>query len=205
MLRPAALLAAASLLAACSTPGNITMSSERANDPLTGFAYCFSFGCADMYTDLRFTPSEWAEIGQIMEQPTHAADERVQIARAITRIEQILGPRAGTNIDTGGTGFRLTGGPGQLDCYAEAANTTVSLQMMQSAGWLKFHQTGEPMMRGLPYGTMGIEHATGTVTETATGRRWAVDTWFFDNGGPTFVVDLEDWRSGWHPEGGASL
>ena len=45
----------------------------------------------------------------------------------------------------------------------------------------------------------------GQLQLAGDGRLWVVDTWFFDNGGPTFVVDRDEWRGGWHPEGGAGI
>jgi hypothetical protein len=77
--------------------------------------------------------------------------------------------------------------------------------MMQKSGFLKFHTVSEPGMRGLPYGTLSLEHATATIIDRATGVRYAVDTWFFDNGGPSFVVEFNEWRHGWHPKGGAGI
>ena len=60
-------------------------------------------------------------------------------------------------------------------------------------------------MRGLPFGGLGLVHATATIKEISNGHLWVVDTWFFDNGGPSFVVDRDEWRAGWHPKGGAGL
>lgn len=194
---------AALLLAACATPYDVTKTSRHDNQPTKRFTHCNRFGCGSMY-GMVFSDAEWAEIGAFFAGTTDAADERRRIAAAITRFEQIAGPKDGTDKDVGGSGL-IDPGVGQLDCYAEAANTTVALQMMQASGFLKFHTVGEARMRGLPYGTLGIEHATATIVETATGERFAVDTWFFDNGGPTFVVDFEEWRGGWSPEGGASI
>ena len=35
-------------LAACGTPKQIVIPTTHANDPLTGFTWCLSFGCSDM-------------------------------------------------------------------------------------------------------------------------------------------------------------
>lgn len=198
-----ALPLAALLLSACATPHDVTKTSRHDNHPTTRFTHCNGFGCGSMY-GMVFSEAEWAEIGAFFEGTADAADERARIAKAMSRFEQIAGPKDGSHIDVGGSGL-LDPGLGHLDCYAEAANTTVALQMMQAAGFLKFHTVGPAEMRGLPFGTLGIEHATATITDNATGWRYAVDTWFFDNGGPTFVIAFDEWRGGWTPEGGASI
>lgn len=190
-------------LAACATPENIIEPSTHHNDPLVRFTHCNGYGCSSMY-GMKFTPEEWGEIGAFFEGTRDAADERDRIAKAMSRFEQIAGPKDGTENDVGGTGF-ASPGPGNVDCYAEAANTTVALQMMQKSGFLKYHVVDEPTMRGLPFGTFGLVHATATIREISNGHLWVVDTWFFDNGGPSFVVDRDEWRGGWHPKGGAGL
>jgi hypothetical protein len=39
------------------------------------------------------------------------------------------------------------------------------------------------------------------ISELDTGNKWAVDSWFFDNGEKPTVVQLKKWRTGWSPEG----
>jgi len=191
-------------LTACATPPHIEEAMlEHTNDPLRRFTYCNGFGCGSQF-GMVFTPAEWDEIGRYFIGTRDAADERERIARAMSRFEQIAGPKAGSEDDVGGTGMFDPGG-GQLDCYAEASNTSVALQMMQRSGFLKFHVVDRVTMRGVPFGTLGLVHATATIKEISDGHLWVVDTWFFDNGGPTFVVDRDEWRGGWHPEGGAGI
>lgn len=191
-------------LAACATPHNVEMTATYDNRPTIAFAYCISMGCTHVMT-AKFSEAEWAEIGAFFNGTTDAADERARIAKAVTRFEQLAGVKGGTSGDTGGTGLNPVAVVGQLDCFAEAANTTVALQMMQKSGFLKFHVVDRATMRGVPYGTLGLVHATATIKEIADGHLWVVDTWFFDNGGPTFVIDRDEWRSHWAPKGGAGI
>lgn len=195
-------LAGALILSACATPGGIMRPREYDNDALGGFAWCRSFGCSNLMTNARLTPAEWAEIGGFFQGTRDAADERARVARAVSRFEQIAGAHTGTAADVGGTGLSPFAPVGQLDCYAEAANTTTTLQMMIKSGYLKFHTQGDVTIRGFGFhGAMSI-HATATLRENANGHLWVVDTWYYDNGGPTFVVDRETWLGGWSPEGG---
>lgn len=201
-MRKLALAAALLSLAACATPSGTQQPRKYPTDPISGFAWCMSFGCSDMQVGVRVSPAQWAEIGAFFAGTRDAADERVRIARAVSRFEQIAGEITGTKIDEGGTGILPTRGIGQLDCYAEAANTTTALTMMAKSGFLKFHTVSDVTVRGFGHAGFMPIHATGTIRDTADGHLWVVDTWYYDNGGPTFVVDRQTWIDGWSPEGG---
>ncbi|MCC6920144.1 MAG: hypothetical protein IT548_13150 [Alphaproteobacteria bacterium] len=201
-MRGLILAAAALSLAACATPSGTQQPRRYPTDPISGFAWCMSFGCSDMQVGVRVTPAQWTEIGAFFDGTRDAADERARVARAVSRFEQIAGEITGTRIDEGGTGILPTRGLGQLDCYAEAGNTTTTLTMIAKAGFLKFHTVDAVTVRGFGHkGFMPI-HATATLRENADGHLWVVDTWYYDNGGPTFVVDRQEWLDGWSPEGG---
>ena len=196
-------LAAALALAGCTIPENIsTPALTYDNRPTVHFAYCTSAGCGTQLA-IRFNEQEWAEIGALFSGTRDAADERARIEKAMSRFEQLAAPKGGTEHDEGGWDM---GGPevGQLDCFAEAANSQTALSMMAKAGFLKFHTplTGEPTLRGVPYGTLGLVHASATIRENANGRLWVVDTWYMPSGGPSFVIDRDEWRAGWAPTTG---
>lgn len=46
---------------------------------------------------------------------------------------------------------------------------------------------------------LGWPHTTAVISETVSGRRFAVDSWFHDNGQPPEIVALDIWRWGWSP------
>ena len=195
------ILAGALALSACAIPENIsTPALTYDNRPTVHFAYCTSAGCISQLA-IKFSEAEWGEIGKIFEGTRDGADERKRIELAMSRFEQIAGPKGGTQNDEGGWDMGPPR-PGQLDCFAEAANTQVALSMMMKSGFLKFHTplTGEPTLRGIPYGTLGLVHAGATIRENATGHLYVVDTWYMPSGGPSFVVDRDEWRAGWHPD-----
>lgn len=197
-------LAAGLALGGCTIPENIsTPALTYDNRPTVHFAYCISAGCINQLA-IKFSEAEWAEIGAIFAGTRDAPDERHRIELAMSRFEQLAAPKGGTQNDKGGWDM---GGPeiGQLDCFAEAANTQTALSMMAKSGFLKFHTplTGQPTLRGVPYGTLGLIHASATIQENADGHLWVVDTWYMPSGGPSFVVDRGEWRAGWHPPDGA--
>lgn len=197
-------LAGALTLAACVVPENIAAPAMGYdNQPTVHFAYCTSAGCGTQLA-IKFSGAEWGEIGALFAGARDAAEERARIAKAMSRFEQLAAPNGGTQNDEGGWDM---GGPevGQLDCFAEAANTSTALFMMAKSGFLKFHTplTDQPTMRGVPYGTLGLVHASATIRENADGHLFVVDTWYMPSGGPSFVVDRGEWRGGWSPPSGA--
>jgi hypothetical protein len=193
------------LLAACAsgTPRSI---SYAVRDDLSrdSFRYCGGYGCKDPHM-VSFTDAQWAEVARLFDPPPPtAAAERAAITQAVGRLEAMAGAQAGTGADRGGTLLHVFT-PGQLDCFSEAANTTNFLGLMQRAGLLRHHAIDPVEMRGMPYGRGIGTHATAVVRETASGQRYVIDSWFYDNGTPAAVAPVEDWIAGWSPEDGASL
>ena len=87
-----------------------------------------------------------------------------------------------------------------MDCVDEANNSTVYLSMLQNDGLLLWHRVGPRISRGLS--RMLPPHFTATIVEDESGARFAVDSWFRDNGEPPYIVSLPDWRHGWTPDTG---
>jgi hypothetical protein len=128
-----------------------------------------------------------------------AATEQTAIARSIARMEQIVGQKTGTAGDRGGNlaGF---GRQGQMDCIDESNNTTTYLKLLQRDGLLRHHAVGE---RSTRFGLFsGMPHTTAVIEDIAARQRYAVDTWFFDNGQLPVIMPLDKWKSGWRPEAG---
>ena len=71
---------------------------------------------------------------------------------------------------------------------------------MARAGYLKWHKIKGWAGRGMLIDG-NWPHRTAVVVELKTGKAYAVDTWFEDNGRPAHVVSLESWRDGWIPPG----
>ncbi|MGE0152734.1 MAG: hypothetical protein AB7R90_08945 [Reyranellaceae bacterium] len=162
------------------------------------FQVCHEHGCKER-TRVSLSDGEWAQVRRLMSPPAAtAAEERARIARATGLLETLVGPKAGTARDVGGTFSGVGRGPGQLDCEDEAANTTQYLVMMAEDGLLKFHRPIGRQWRGNFLN--GWPHTTAVVVETATGAEWAIDTWFEDNGRPAHVVEAQRWRAGWSPD-----
>jgi hypothetical protein len=161
------------------------------------FYVCHEHGCQEK-TRVSLSPQQWAQVRSLMSPPSAtAAEERARIAQATGLLETLVAPQAGTARDVGGTFQGVGHGHGQLDCEDEAANTTQYLIMMSEDGLLKFHRPIGRQWRGNFLN--GWPHTTAVVVETASGRQWAIDSWFEDNGRPAHVIEAERWRAGWWP------
>jgi hypothetical protein len=160
------------------------------------FSVCHGYSCRDIDT-LALDPAQLKTLTALFDKPPpDAAAERKRLATAIASMERWVGPRTGTDHDLGGT-FPGFGKPGQMDCIDESTNTTTYLTLFASRGWLRFHRVAARMTRGfLP---LAWPHTTAVIIETATGQRYAVDSWFLDNGQPPFILPLEIWQAGWKP------
>ena len=164
---------------------------------ISGFDMCHSGGCADI-SHVSLTEDEWQQVREVFElMPHNAEEERTAIAAAIGVIETLVGAKTGTSTDKGGT-FGNSAYPGQLDCNDEAINSTNYMKLMQQDGLIHFHEIQDIQRRG--FFISGWPHSTASIMDIETKQRFAVDSWFYDNGVPAEILPLELWKSGWKPE-----
>ena len=176
------------------------LQSKRVPAPtIERFPHCHSYGCPK-HDLIELNSRNWNDIEKVFKpKPKNAEQERKRIEIAIGKFESIVGPLAGTDVDVGDT-FKKTG-EGQLDCVDESTNTTIYLDLLKQKGLLKFHDIEQPQIR-LPFVGGGFwVHQTAVIRDNETGEKYAVDSWFDDNGHPAYVVPFDDWKHGWKPEG----
>jgi len=138
----------------------------------------------------RISEQRWGEFVALLGSCRTAADERHAVREAIGLMERIAGEQTITWMDKARNG---NGGPteqGQLDCIDESTNTDVYLRLFQQRGLLRFHRVLRPVWRA-PH--LIDTHRTAVIQDLADGQRYAVDSWFLDNGFPAYVQPLEDW------------
>ena len=87
-------------------------------------------------------------------------------------------------------------GNGSMDCIDHSENNTTFLRYFAEQGWLRFHWLSHiewraPLLLNL--------HYTATLRDKQTGKRYAVDDWFFDHGHPAAVIPLATWLNGYSP------
>jgi hypothetical protein len=160
------------------------------------FSFCWGGTCAEV-RQVVLSAEEWSQVRELFDpMPDSAVQERDIISQAIGLLESIVGAKTGTAGDRAGT-FGNSAYPGQLDCNDEATNSTSYLRMMQADGLLKFHEVLDTTTRGgfLIFG----RHSTAVIGERVGGKRYAADSWFYDNGQPAVILPLEVWQDGWQP------
>jgi hypothetical protein len=189
------------LLCGCTASEEQRVAKLLETDPTPArFSVCHGNSCR-LRTDVSLSAAEWAQVAALFDPaPADALAERRRIARAIGLLETFAGRQADTLEDTPGMGVHWNP-DGQLDCIDEATNSTTYLRMMAADGLIRFHDTGLPANRFVI--TAWGPSNTATITETATGKSYAVESYFRNNGEPAYVMPLEVWRAGWVPENGA--
>ena len=169
----------------------------RQTPSLQAFEICFGGGCAEI-ANVALSAEEWQKVVQLFEthQPNNAAQEREVIAQAIGLLETIVGEKTGTAGDIAGT-FYNGGLSSQLDCNDEAINTTTYIRLMQQAHLIRLHEAEDTRTRNFFF--TGWPHSTAVMHDIKTNERFAVDSWFYDNGAPATIVPFPTWKSGYRP------
>lgn len=159
---------------------------------------CHDYGC-DKRSMVALDSAEWRSITSLfLPAAANAEHERRRVARAIGLMEQLIGPKTGTAEDSVRSAAFTFDARGQMDCLDESSNTTRYLSLFEHAGLMRFHRTGDIAYRGYLLDGQG-PHNTATLVEHATGRVFAVDSWFHANGHDAEIVPLQQWKRGWSP------
>lgn len=199
-MRMAFSLMAMLCLAACVVPREgvdkyLYYNNIRSVEPNL-FDICHAYGCQRVQR-VEASDKLWKQIDKVFKGKTKsAAQERERIADSIGVFEQYVGALTGTDVDKHGTFIKH--GEFQQDCVDESTNTTVYLTLLQKRGYLKFHEITDVEARS-PFKTGRWWHQTATVRDLETGQRYAVDSWFENNGYPAYIVPYEIWEEGWKP------
>jgi len=161
---------------------------HAATEAEDGLRVCVNYGCKAKQ-NIPLQGDEWKQVETLFSQsPSDAAEERRRIGQAVGLMERHAGGITGTSADRGRN--NATGAKGQLDCIAESTNSDRYLRLFEAKGWLKWHGVGERVKRS-PW--IFDVHWTAVIEERPGGKRYAVDSWFFDNGHPAHIQPLEDW------------
>ncbi len=154
------------------------------------------FSCIDYHcrhgSQVQLGGAQWRAVAALFTPGRSPAEERRQIRQAIAVLEQQVGALTGTWRDLAGN-VAGAGEPGQLDCISESKNTTTYLRLLQQAGLLKWHAVEERQVR---HSLIFNVHLTAVIRDLRSGQRYAVDSWFLDNGQPPYIQAFEAWKSG---------
>jgi hypothetical protein len=168
----------------------------RQTPNLNQFEVCQGGGCAE-FNQISINAVEWDSVTQVFKtKASNANEERVQLSRAIGELEKIVGAKNGTSTDLAGT-FDSGSTNGQLDCNDEAINTTTYMRLLKQSGLMQFHEVEDTRTRNFFF--TGWPHTTAVIRETKTGARYAVDSWFYDNGASATIVPFATWKANYKP------
>lgn len=156
---------------------------------------CYNYDCA-VTARVNIRAYQLRSARRLLSRATDAVEEREAISLAIALFEVAAGRQTPTWADKGGNADD-DGVDGRMDCIDESANATRYLRLLESKSWLKYHLVLEPVRRAP---LLVNDHWAARIVEKKTGREFAVDSWFFDNGQPAFVVPLEEWLAGAEPD-----
>jgi hypothetical protein len=160
------------------------------------FSICHGHTCR-YFAHIGLSPAEWTNIESIFQkQADSPIQERENIRDAIAMFETIVGKRSGTANDLGET-IEGIGNPGQMDCVDEATNTTVYLTMLQNGNLFHWHTVEHRASRGIM--SFQVPHFTAVIRDNESGVKYAVDSWFLDNGQFPFIIPIDEWQAGWKP------
>jgi hypothetical protein len=170
----------------CMCP--LTVIAQRAPPP---FFTCTDYHCDEGQTVI-LSEDQWRQVVSLFPPSESSVAEREQIRQAIALLETQVGRTTGTWRDLG-KNVAGAGQPGQLDCISESKNTTTYLQLLSADGLLRWHQVED---RELRHPWLLNVHWSAVIRDLTTGKRYAVDSWFLDNGKPPIIQPLEEWLSG---------
>ena len=196
-LKAVAVLFPVFLISCSHSPAGFLQARYREQNNVSAFLVCSEYNCSTRQW-VSLSDAEWNQVRSIFDPtPLDAKDERERIRSAVALIEELVGPKAGTDIDRAGAAIFEIDKRGQLDCIDEAYNTTTYLRLMGADNLIRFHDIGEPARRGYIFNRW--PHNTATVIEQGSGASYAVDSWFGANGTLPDIVSLESWLDGWSP------
>lgn len=175
---------------------------------------CYNYGCL-AETTVRYSNSQLAWVRKAMAAAKTPEQERTALAPVIGRLYYWAGRQSPIYADKGGN-YADDAVPGSMDCIDHSTTTTRLLTMMARRGMLRYHKVLEPARRARVF---VFEHYSAAIEELPPRwlprakitlyaeapdeiqpDRFAVDSWFFDNGKPAVILPLEDWKDGAGPD-----
>lgn len=151
---------------------------------------CYDYAC-NTRSRITLSMEEWRRIAALFQDVRSSVQERQSIRQAIALMEQAAGRQTPTFRDRGGNNKLMDDEEaGHMDCIDESTNTTSYLHLFERNGLLSKHRVRERVSRA-PY--IFDVHWGAVIEEIGSGRRYVVDSWFFDNGQPPVIQPLEDW------------
>ena len=156
---------------------------------------CYNYGC-NTTAQISLRGHQLQQLKQLFKELPDAQAERLAITQAIGLLEQFAGTQTPTRNDKGAN-ENDDGVDGRMDCIDHSHNSTAYLRLLEAHDWLKFHRVREPVKRAP---LLVNVHWAAHIQEIKSQREFVIDSWFFDNGHPAAIFELEDWLRGASPD-----
>ena len=169
---------------------------DLSGNPYAPVKVCWGWSCKKSQ-EVPLTTEQWDEVASnFLPQAATPQEERVQIRHAIALMEQLTGEITGTSADLGAPNSKGVGLPGQMDCVDESTNTSNYLRYFEAQGLLTWHRFSHIQMRfNMRFNPFAGQHFTAVVFDKKKRRKYAIDSWWDDNGVLPIVQRLSSWKS----------
>lgn len=166
---------------------------------------CYNYGCLSQ-DEVLYSEAQLQAVGALLGDAENAVHERALLGVAIGWMLGWAGRQTPIAADRGGN-MADDGVHGRMDCIDHSTTTTRLLHLLERRGALHFHRVLAPVRRAR---LLIFEHYAAQIAErpaagggnadVAEEARYAVDSWFFDNGQPAVVLPLDRWLAGDGPD-----
>jgi hypothetical protein len=160
---------------------------------------CYNYGC-QAEAAVSFETAELEVVRASLAAAANPAEERTALSAALGLLYAIAGARTPVGADRAGN-FLDLGAEGRMDCIDHSTSTTRLLRLIEARGWLRFHRVAAPARRS----RLIFQHFSAVIEETEgegereRGGRYAIDSWFVNNGEAAIVLPLAEWLDGGGP------
>lgn len=161
-------------------------------------AICYGYGCL-VQVDIPYSEGQLGDLRRQLFAAGDAEAERRALAGTIGRMYGWAGELSAIHNDRGGN-YADAGVPGMMDCIDHSTSTTRLLRLLEARGYLRWHRVLEPEVRYFAH--LFPSHYSAVIEEKTDGEaaRFAVDSWFVDNGQPAVILPLAEWKKGAGPD-----
>ncbi|MDD2883651.1 MAG: hypothetical protein PHT48_01250 [Dechloromonas sp.] len=160
---------------------------------------CHGYSCITQ-VDIHFSSVQLQRMGDQLANAVDAADERKILAEVIGQLYAWAGEQSSIRNDRAGN-FADDHQPGRMDCIDHSLSTTRLLHLLETRGDLRWHRVVDRVQR--VFALVLFAHWSAVIEEKNDGQdtvRFAVDSWFVNNGEPAVILPLDDWMKGAGPD-----
>lgn len=159
---------------------------------------CYGYGC-QVQVGIRYTEGQLGGVRRMLFATVDPESERKTLAMVIGLLYGWAGEQSDIHNDRGGN-YADDNVSGKMDCIDHSTSTTRLLKLLEARSYLRWHRVLAP--EGRNFAGLITVHWSAVIEELAAndGARFAVDSWFVDNGVPAVILPLEEWKKGAGPD-----